>query len=83
MNAWADYEGKSHKYLSDNRARYIAQSAATPNGVVASLPARFMQPPQPGTLPRPVADGCANFAREYERAEMLDGRFPTTDTYGD
>lgn len=21
--------------------------------------ARFMQPPQPGTLPRPVADGCA------------------------
>ena len=25
----------------------------------ARLADRFMQPPQPGTLPRPVADGCA------------------------
>ena len=34
---WADY-GDGHKLLSDNRAAYIAQSAATRDGNVAPFP---------------------------------------------
>lgn len=39
-NPWFDYPAGAHKLLSDNRDRYIAQSAATRNGEVATLPAR-------------------------------------------
>lgn len=34
---WAEY-GDGHKLLSDNRAAYIAQSAATRDGNVAKFP---------------------------------------------
>ena len=36
-----EINGKAHKSLSDNRARYFAQSAATRNGVVPPPPPRF------------------------------------------
>ena len=40
MNVHADYPSqKAHKYLTDNRDRYILQSALTQNGIVAPLPA--------------------------------------------
>ena len=35
---WAEYSSDGHKLLSDNRAAYIAQSAATRDGNVAPFP---------------------------------------------
>lgn len=32
MNEFATYDGSAHKLLSDNRAAYFAQSAATRDG---------------------------------------------------
>lgn len=61
--------------------RYYTPTAAeraldwSRKSINARLADRFMQP-KPKGHPRPEADGCADFAREYERAEMLDGRFP-------
>ena len=52
---WPDYADSAHKLLSDNRDRYIAQSAATRNGVVASLPARPRLPAS--ALPSDVGAG--------------------------
>lgn len=37
MNAWADYDGSAHKLLTDNRDAYIAQSAQTRDGKIASF----------------------------------------------
>ena len=52
---WPDYADSAHKLLSDNRDRYIAQSAATRNGVVAPLPARPRIPAS--ALPADVGAG--------------------------
>ena len=64
-------------YIPTPRERAIAWNHKQPQGVKPGnlFAHRFMQP-KPKGHPHPEADGCANFAREYERAEMLDGRFP-------
>lgn len=55
---WADYDSApAHKLLSDNRERYIAQSAATRGGLVAPLP------------PHPQGDQGECYARK----QMADG----------
>lgn len=68
MNAWADYaSADAHKLLTDNRDLYIAQSkATTTTGGVADFHeiARAMT----------EAEG-----RQYERTEMMDGRYPSAD----
>ena len=49
------YDDRAYKYLSDNRERYFAQSAATRNGVVAPIPARPRLPAS--DLPSDVGAG--------------------------
>ena len=58
--AWPDYSGQDgHKLLSDNRDRYIAQSAATRNGEVAQIP--LSRPPAGVTHPLPSGRRWAGF----------------------
>ncbi len=54
-----DYPSDAHKLLSDNRAAYIAQSAATRFGEVAPF-----TPARQSTAPLPVAGGAGIYTND-------------------
>lgn len=57
-NGYVEYDDRSHKRLSDNRALYIAQSAMTVNGRVPTVAeVRAHQSPRALTTPEPAPDG--------------------------
>lgn len=62
------YDYNESWVMHRNRERYFAESTS--------------QPSPSECLPANVGVGCGSFARDYEMQEMLDGRYPTTDTYG-
>jgi hypothetical protein len=66
---WAEYSSDGHKLLSDNRAAYIAQSAATRDGNVA--PWERLQ-----------ADFEREFGEAYAREECANGRANEYDDRG-
>lgn len=61
---WAEYSSDGHKLLSDNRAAYIAQSAATRDGNVAPIP----RPAGTANSP-PRAEGGAGNLSPQEQAK--------------
>ena len=67
---WPDYADSAHKLLSDNRDRYIAQSAATRNGVVAPLPARPRIPAS--AIPADVGAGQLDHHMPAKAGEGID-----------
>lgn len=55
---YAEYDGRSHKLLSDNRELYMAMSAMTRNGRVPTVAeVRAHQSPRALPTPEPAPDG--------------------------